>query len=138
MPANDTIYPAVKNALIRDGWTITHDPFTAIFGGVRVHADLAAEKLLAAERGTERIAVEIKSFIGVCPIHDFEVAIGQFMLYLSVLKRVDQGRKLYLAVSQDIHDTLFNREGIRAALDDYSIPRIVIRVAEEEVVSWIG
>ena len=56
MPANDTIYSAVKNALVKDGWTITHDPYTVKFGGVRVHADLAAEKVLAAERGSERSA----------------------------------------------------------------------------------
>jgi hypothetical protein len=138
MPMDDSIYLPVKNALIKDGWTVTHDPYTANFGGVRIFADLAAEKLLAAERGTERIAVEIKSFVGPSPIHDFQEALGQFLLYFSLLKRVDQGRKLYLAISEDTNKSLFNREGIRAALNDYSVPRVVIRIVEEEVVSWIG
>jgi hypothetical protein len=26
MPAKDTYHNAVENALIKDGWTITHDP----------------------------------------------------------------------------------------------------------------
>jgi XisH protein len=137
MTVSDTIHRAVKNALIKDGWTVTHDPYTANFGGVRVFADLAAGKLLAAERGSERIAVEIKSFIGPSPIHDFEEALGQFLLYFSLLKRVDQGRKLYLAISEDTNNSLFNRGGIRAVLDDYKVPRVVIRVAEEEIASWI-
>ena len=47
MPASDAIHGAVKNALVKDGWTITHDPYTVRFGGVRVHADLAAEKVIA-------------------------------------------------------------------------------------------
>lgn len=112
MPVNDTIYTAVKSALIKDGWTITHDPYSVKFGGVQVHADLAAEKLLAAERGQERIAIEIKSFVGVSPIHDFENALGQFILYLTILKRVDPGRKLYLAIDQDTHEKLFARDAI--------------------------
>src|SRR5205823_14858233 len=101
MPVNDTIYVAVKNALIKDGWTITHDPYTVRFGGVRVHADLAAEKVIAAERGADRIAVEVKSFISPSPVHDFEEALGQFLLYLSVIKRVDPGRRLYLAIDHE-------------------------------------
>jgi hypothetical protein len=108
------------------------------YGRVKVHADLAAEKILAAEKGTERIAVEIKSFIGPSPIHDFEEALGQFMLYLALLRRADPDRKLYLAVSQDTHETLFSREGIQAALDDFAVARLVVRVAEGEVVAWIG
>jgi hypothetical protein len=92
---------------------------------------------LAAEKGEERIAVEIKSFVGPSPIHDFEEALGQFLLYFSLLKRVDKERKLYLAISEVTNDSLFSREGIRAVLDDYSIPRVVVRIAEEEVVSWI-
>jgi hypothetical protein len=138
MPINDSIYLPVKNALIKDGWTITHDPYAANFGSVKIFADLAAEKLLGAERGTERIAVEIKSFIGPSPIHDFEEAIGQFLLYFSLLKRVDEGRKLYLAISQDTDDELFSREGIQVAVDDYNISRIVVNLQEEEVASWIG
>ena len=50
------------------------------FGGARVHADLGAERTLAAERGPDRIAVEIKSFIGASPVHDFEEALGHFLL----------------------------------------------------------
>lgn len=61
----------MKNSLVKDGWTITHDPYTVKYGGVRVHADLGAEKLIAAERGPDPIAVEIKSFIGASPVHDF-------------------------------------------------------------------
>ena len=138
MPVDDTIDAAVKKALIKDGWTITHDPYTVKYGGVKVHADLAAEKVLAAEKGTERIAVEIKSFVGPSPIHDFEEALGQFILYLALLRRADAGRKLYLAVGQETEDTLFNREGIRAVLADFPVPRLVVNVEKEEVATWIG
>jgi hypothetical protein len=62
MPARDTIHADVVAALIKDGWTITHDPYRLIFGDEQVYIDLGAERLLAAKRGNEYIAVEIKSF----------------------------------------------------------------------------
>ncbi len=138
MPANDTIYSAVKNALVKDGWTITHDPYTVKFGGVRVHADLAAEKVLAAERGSDRIAVEIKSFVGPSPVHDFEEALGQFLLYIALMKRADPTRKLYLAIDSGTHETFFAREAIRVAVEDYAVSRVIVNIEQEEVASWIG
>jgi hypothetical protein len=32
MPASDLYHDTVKNALTKDGWTITHDPYTLTFG----------------------------------------------------------------------------------------------------------
>ncbi len=62
MPRKDNIHDAVRNALIRDGWTITQDPLFLEYGAEDMFVDLGAERLLAAERGTEKIAVETKSF----------------------------------------------------------------------------
>jgi hypothetical protein len=36
MPAKDRIHHAVKNALIKDGWTITHDPYRLEVGEEKV------------------------------------------------------------------------------------------------------
>jgi len=60
MPAKDIYHEQVKNALIKDGWTITHDPYTMTFGQKDVFVDLGATRMLAAEKGDEIIAVEIK------------------------------------------------------------------------------
>ncbi|HIE29074.1 TPA: hypothetical protein EYP66_17515 [Candidatus Poribacteria bacterium] len=43
---------------------MTHDPYTLTFGNKDVYVDLGAERLLAAEKNDEKIAVEIKSFRG--------------------------------------------------------------------------
>jgi hypothetical protein len=53
----------LKMRLIRDGWTITDDPFSIRYDDVDMFADLGAEKLFAAKKGAERIVVEVKSFI---------------------------------------------------------------------------
>lgn len=61
--AKDLFHDVVKTALIKDGWHITDDPFFMKVGGVDFFIDLGAEKIIAAERDNQKIAVEIKSFI---------------------------------------------------------------------------
>jgi hypothetical protein len=72
MPRRDIIHDAVKTALIKSGWTVTDDPYFLKYGDEDMFIDLAAERLLAAERAGQKIAVEIKSFIGRSPINDLE------------------------------------------------------------------
>lgn len=63
MPARDIYHQSAKNAMIKDGWTITNDPFRIrLARGKNLFVDLGAERLIAAEHGLEKIAVEIKSF----------------------------------------------------------------------------
>jgi hypothetical protein len=62
MPAKDRYHEAVKHALEKDGWAITHDPYTLTFGIKDVYVDLGAGRVLAAEKGSDKIAVEIKTF----------------------------------------------------------------------------
>lgn len=60
--ALDKIHDAVKNGLIKDGWTITADPYEIRFKDIRVYADLAAERPFTAERNGEKIVVRSKKF----------------------------------------------------------------------------
>ena len=53
----------VKNALIKEGWTITHDPLHLRWENKDLFVDLGAERLIAAELGSRKIAVEIESFL---------------------------------------------------------------------------
>jgi hypothetical protein len=56
MSAKDLFHEAVKNALIKDGWTITDDPLhLRISLKVDFYIDLGAEKMFAAEKGNEKI-----------------------------------------------------------------------------------
>ena len=65
MSAKDVFHEAVKRALEKEGWRITHDPLQVKFEQIKVVIDLGAEELIGAERGGREIAVEIKSFLGV-------------------------------------------------------------------------
>lgn len=77
--AKDLFHDAVKNALQKDGWRITHDPYYLKTGGVEMYIDLGADTILAAEREDQKIAVEIKSFLGASSISEFHAALGQFI-----------------------------------------------------------
>jgi XisH protein len=50
MSARDVFHEVVKRALQKDGWRITNDPLSFSVGGVNMSIDLAAEKIIAAER----------------------------------------------------------------------------------------
>ncbi|MEH2052075.1 MAG: element excision factor XisH family protein [Nostoc sp.] len=75
MPAKDIYHDCVKNALIKDGWKITDDPLSLKIGKKDIFIDLAAEKLLAAEKQGKKIAVEVKSFIGISEVEDLKNAL---------------------------------------------------------------
>lgn len=107
MPARDHLHEHVRNALVRDGWTITHDPLRLRWRKKDVYADLGAERFLGAEKGPIRIAVEIKGFTGPSPIDTLEKALGQFTLYHDILARVEPDRALYLAVSDTAYVDVF-------------------------------
>jgi hypothetical protein len=100
MPRRDFLHDTVKNTLIKAEWIVTDDPFRISFGIRKVFVDLGAERsLLAAEKGTEKIAVEIKSFVGVSKMNDLENAIGQYIVYRTYLREIEPDRSLYLSIS---------------------------------------
>ena len=74
MPAKDIYHDNIKNALIKDGWTITDDPYVIQWGRKDLFIDLGAEKLIAASQDGRKIAVEVKSFISPSPVSDLEKA----------------------------------------------------------------
>lgn len=136
MPARDLYHAAVRNALLRDGWTITHDPYTLSAGQKDVFVDLGAERPIGAEKQGQRIAVEVKTFLGPSDVRDFELALGQYALYRSLMSRVEPDRKLYLAVSRSTFEGILNEPIARPALEDYHVSIVVFDVDRETIVKW--
>jgi hypothetical protein len=86
IPAKDVFHELVKIALETKGWTITHDPYHIDLGFVDFYIDLGAERLIAATRNDEKIAIEIKTFLATSTISEFHTAIGQFINYRIALE----------------------------------------------------
>jgi XisH protein len=107
MPAKDVYHNVVITALEKDGWLITDNPFKLKCGTKDLYIDLGAEKLIAAQKGQQKIAVEIKSFISQSPVRDLENALGQFILYYDILEEQGSDRILYLAIPYRTYTEVF-------------------------------
>ena len=75
MAAKDKFHAVVRIALEKEKWKITDDPLRLDVGGTKFEIDLGAEQLLAAQRGQEKIAVEIKTFLSGSPLTDYHSAL---------------------------------------------------------------
>ncbi len=133
----DLFHDACKNALIKAGWTITHDPYPIKRGKQTLYIDLGAEVLVAAERDGRRIAVEIKSLVGGVEMPELQRGLGQYMLYRSLLRRNDPERVLYLAVSVPAYDEHFDILEGRNLIEDESLRLLVFHSDREEIARWI-
>lgn len=139
MPRRDFIHDSVKNALLKAGWIVTDDPFRISFGIRKIYVDLAAERrLLAAEKGSEKIAVEIKSFVGVSKMNELENAIGQYVVYRTYLREIEPERVLFLAVDGETFSEIFYDISGRILLDVNDIKVMVVDTDGEEIVQWIN
>ena len=136
MAARDIFHDAVKQALEKAGWRITHDPLSLQIGGVEMYIDLGAEQLIAAEKEGEKIAVEIKSFVAVSAIYEFHLAIGQYRNYQLALLQEDPERVLYLAVPEDAYERFFTLQFIQDALHYNAVRYLVYDAQAEVIVRW--
>jgi hypothetical protein len=134
--ARDILHSIVKEVLTQSGWTITHDPYQMKDYDPAWEIDFAAERIFAAERDAEKIAVEVKSFTETSFAHEFHSILGQYFDYRSGLKRLEPERKLFLAVPVEIWETEFQRLGIVNALSDYEVKVFVYDPIQKNILSW--
>lgn len=135
MPAKDK-YHVVVTALEKEGWQITHDPYKLMVGKRKGYIDLGAEKLVAAEKEGQKIAVEIKSFLGDSTLDDFENALGQLLIYKVALEQKETDRLLYLALPQTAFDDLFDDSFFVNLLKRYDVRIIVYEKLEKIITQW--
>ena len=124
-------------ALESDGWTITHDPYTINVGDTNYHVDLGAEKLIGAEKGEEKIAVEIKSFLGPSKVNEFHIAVGQFINYSVLLGKREADRKLFLAIPDIIYHEVFQKPFVQFTLEEVKIDLLIFDPESNKIVQWI-
>lgn len=135
--ARDVFHDAVRNALIREGWTITDDPYRLSVEGVNILIDLGAERLIVATKENEKIAVEVKSFIGASSLSEFHMALGQYLNYRIALETQAPERKLYLAVPSDAYDSFFQLAFPQRVLAQFDISMVVYESQRETILEWI-
>ncbi|MGL6342797.1 MAG: element excision factor XisH family protein [Waterburya sp.] len=138
MPKLDIIHDAVKNALMKDGWTITDDPYVIQYRRTTLYADLGAERPIAVQRNGQKLVVEAKSFVGASKIQDLKEALGQYDIYRYLLEVTAPDRQLYVAISTVAHNIFLNQDAIQLILNRHQLPLIVVDIESEEIKQWIN
>lgn len=137
MSAKDIYHDVVKQALLNDGWDITADPLRIQFLGVELRIDLGAERVIAADRNGEKIAVEIKSFLRSSAITDFHEALGQYIDYREGLTHIEPERWLFLAVPVIAYQSFFQLPFGQYMIQQYQLKLIVYHPEKEVIVQWL-
>jgi hypothetical protein len=136
--AKDIFHNIVREALIKENWIITDDPLTLLSraeGGIST--DLGAEKIIVAEKGLTKIAVEVKSFVNPSMIHDFLRASGQYNGYNIVIKYKQINRILYLAMPVFAYEKLITYDFINAIIENITIKFILFDEQKKTIEKWI-
>lgn len=135
--ARDKFHQEVRIALENEGWRVTDDPLYMKVGNIPVHIDLGAEKLIGAEKGDEKIAVEVKTFGIPSFITALHEAVGKYIIYREALKQTNSDRVLYLAMPSNVYD-LYSREPIvKNVFKSYDFKVILCKPETNKLVSWI-
>ncbi len=139
MPAKNIYHDVVIQALTADGWTITDDPLRISFGSRDLYVDLGAERTtIGAEKGEQRIAVEIQSFLNPSPVRDLQEAVGQYDIYRAILAENGSDRLLYLAVPLRIYEGLLTERFGQLIVRRLNLRVLVFDHQKERVVQWIN
>lgn len=135
--ARDKFHQEVRSALEREGWKITHDPLYLKVGRIPIHIDLGAEKLIGAEKGGEKIAVEVKTFGIPSFITALHEAVGKYIVYREALNQLQLGRMLYLAIPLDVYEEFGSEPIVHTIFADYNFKILLYEPNNQIIASWI-
>lgn len=135
--AKDLYHDAVRKALEADGWIITDDPYYLKAKPHILRIDLGAERVIAAEKGVDKISVEIKTFAKDSFIYEFYEVSGQYQFYEEFLAEQERERILYLAISEVIYKARFLRdESVMKMCQKIGIKFIVVNISSQTIKEW--
>jgi hypothetical protein len=137
LPARDSIHETVKEAVIKDGWEITDDPYVISYGDRFLFVDLGASGFIGLQQGNKQIAIEIKQFRGQSQVNDLEQAIGQYSLYRILLNQIDPERDLYLAISEATYNDIFDEPIGKLAIAEIPLKLVIVNLSTKEITQWI-
>jgi hypothetical protein len=127
----------VKKALTKEGWIITNDPLSFKVGNVSVQIDLGAERLIAAERGADKIAIEIKTFGSLSFITALYEAVGKYIIYRNILALRQPERILYLAIPENIYTRFFEEQVIQKTMQEEKFKLVIYNQVTQIITQWI-
>jgi len=96
-----------------------------------------AERPIAAKRGTDEIVIEIKSFLSPSVMRDLQQALGQYILYRTILTEIAPEKRLYLAIRDTTYERLQAKPVFTLIQSQSNLQIIVVNTEREEIIQWI-
>lgn len=142
--AKDIYHQLVREALEKEGWTITHDPYLIRKKhlGAKLEIDLGLEKMITAEKGDSltgsltKIAVEVKSFVEDSLIHEFHAVVGQYFHYIIGLNMIEEDRILFLAMPHEVYIDLLKIDLFNLSVEKMGIKIITFDTQTPTIIVW--
>lgn len=135
--ARDKFHDLFRKALENEGWNVTHDPLRLKTGRIPVLIDLGAERILAAEKGEEKVAIEIKTFGNPSFITAFYEAVGKYIVYQEAIQILEPNRLLYLALPDDVYEGFAEDLLIDSVFQRHQFRIVTYDSEHQTIVKWI-
>lgn len=133
MPQLDFCHPQVVHALEKAGWAVSDNPYSLDTTLNVLFVDIEAWR----PDGNPIIVVEVKCFReGTSDMTSLYNAIGQYLVYRSLLSRLRKNRTLYMALPANIYQGVFQFFGM-PLVNELRINLIVVDLDKEEIEQWI-
>jgi hypothetical protein len=93
-----------------------------------------SRKNIYSRKKDQKIAVEIKTFASVSEINALENALGQYLLYRSVMRRIEPDRHLYLDIPSIVYADIFEESLGQLLKEDYQLFLLLFNINLEEII----
>ena len=68
---------------------------------------------------------------------EFHTVVGQYIDYRTVLEAEEPERRLYLAISNDVYQSFFQRPFAQRVVENNRIALLVYHIQQEAIIRWI-
>jgi XisH protein len=136
MPRLDQCHEQVVRALEKEGWTVAKKQFKLYAEGRQIFIDIRASR--GANGAHQQVLlVEVKCFADRDnTTQELYTALGQYIIYRTVLAELNSQTPLYLAVPENVLADILDSITTRAVKDN-QIKLVVVNLETETIVKWM-
>lgn len=136
MPQFDACHPQVVTALQKDGWRIDAEQVVISTEKRQGFVDVRAAREVNGTR-QQIMLVEVKCFPDrYSTTQELYIAIGQYLIYQAIMVESETNIPLYLAIPDEIFETVFEASA-RRAIRDSQIKLVIVDLEAEVIKEWI-
>ena len=136
MPSEDRYHSVVLQCLRNADWSIVKEQEYISIGthndtNRRLYIDIKAQS-----NDEQLVLIEVKG-LERSPVHELMELLGQYLVYRLALEYLGIEIPLYIAISENAHQDIFQHVIGQEVMSRYAIPLLIFDPVREEIVQWI-